>query len=186
MVASVPHRRFGPSGMIVPSWGCGRRRPLARWGANSPWSRISRNTRFPPTPMPCWRRSRARTLRYPSPANGESAITRTRRPAKRRVEGVATAGTHRLWGRDREIGELAALIDRARSGRSGCAVGSGEAGAGKRALVDAVAPTAAPQRARNGIVATESEMEVAYAGLELLCGPRMGEFHCRLRCHDPI
>ena len=75
MVASVPHRRLGPSGMIVPSWARSRRRPRTRWGANSPLIRIRRNTRLPPTPMPCSRRSRALTLRYPSPANGESVIT---------------------------------------------------------------------------------------------------------------
>lgn len=87
---------------------------------------------------------------------------------------MATAGTHRLWGRDREIGELAALIDRARSGRSGSVVVSGEAGVGKTALVDHVASTAAHQMAINRIVASESEMEIAYAGLQLLCGPMMG------------
>jgi hypothetical protein len=56
-------RWLGAAGMIVPSWGCGRRRPRIRWGANSP-SRLSRrSTRLPLTCTPCSRRSRARTLR---------------------------------------------------------------------------------------------------------------------------
>jgi len=63
MVASVPHRRLGPVGMIVPSWARSRRLPLIRCGANRPAWRISRNTRFPPTRMPCSRRSRTLTLR---------------------------------------------------------------------------------------------------------------------------
>jgi hypothetical protein len=36
MVASVPQRRFGAAGMMVPSCGRGVRRPRARWGASSP------------------------------------------------------------------------------------------------------------------------------------------------------
>jgi hypothetical protein len=36
MVASVPQRRFGPPGMIMPSCGRGLRRPRTRWGAKSP------------------------------------------------------------------------------------------------------------------------------------------------------
>jgi hypothetical protein len=58
--APTPVRRRG---MIVPSWGRGRRRPRARWGAGNPSRRSSRNTRLPLTCTPCSRRSRARTLR---------------------------------------------------------------------------------------------------------------------------
>lgn len=94
-------------------------------------------------------------------------------PDRRSVGRVTTAETQRLWGRDREIGELATLIARAREGHSGSVVVSGEAGVGKTALVDHVASAAGQQMTVKRIVAAESEMELAYAGLQLLCGPMM-------------
>jgi DNA-binding CsgD family transcriptional regulator len=50
---------------------------------------------------------------------------------------------------------------------------SGEAGVGKTALLDHMARRAAPDVRVRRIVASESEMELAYAGLQLLCGPMM-------------
>ena len=48
-----------------------------------------------------------------------------------------------LRGRRRELAELDALISRARTGRSGALVVSGEAGVGKTALLDHAATRAA-------------------------------------------
>jgi DNA-binding CsgD family transcriptional regulator len=81
-----------------------------------------------------------------------------------------------LRGRRRELAELDALLDRARTGRSGALVVSGEAGVGKTALLDRmVADAATDARVRvERIVASESEMELAYAGLQQLCGQMMG------------
>src|SRR6266508_6000 len=75
MVESVPQMMFGADGMIVPSWARGRRRPLVRWGASRPASRMILSTRLRPTRMPCSRRRRAVTLRWPSPENGEDRMT---------------------------------------------------------------------------------------------------------------
>ncbi|MEQ4722527.1 AAA family ATPase [Nonomuraea sp. B19D2] len=78
-----------------------------------------------------------------------------------------------LRGRHRELAELDALVDRARAGHSGALVVSGEAGVGKTALVDRVAARAATDVRVERIVASESEMELAYAGLQQLCGHMM-------------
>lgn len=78
-----------------------------------------------------------------------------------------------LKGRERELGELGALVGRARTGRSGALVVSGEAGVGKTALLEVVAARAAANVTVERMVASESEMELAYAGLQQLCGPRM-------------
>ncbi|MFC6078392.1 AAA family ATPase, partial [Microbispora bryophytorum] len=75
-----------------------------------------------------------------------------------------------LRGRHRESAELDALVDRARAGRSGALVVSGEAGVGKTALLDHMAARAAIDVRVERIVASESEMELAYAGLHQLCG----------------
>ncbi|MEV5572058.1 LuxR family transcriptional regulator [Spirillospora sp. NPDC052269] len=86
------------------------------------------------------------------------------------------AETVPLRGRHAESAELHALVDRAREGRSGALVLSGAAGIGKTALLDRMV---ARSRAGAGlrierIVASESEMELAYAGLQQLCGHMMG------------
>ncbi|MEU7877973.1 AAA family ATPase [Microbispora bryophytorum] len=75
-----------------------------------------------------------------------------------------------LRGRHRESAELDALVDRARAGRSGALVVSGEAGVGKTALLDHMAARTAIDVRVERIVASESEMELAYAGLHQLCG----------------
>ncbi|WP_232836006.1 AAA family ATPase [Actinocorallia populi] len=84
------------------------------------------------------------------------------------------AETAPLRGRHRELAELNALVDRARAGHSGALVVSGEAGVGKTALLDHMAARAATDVRIERIVASESEMELAYAGLQQLCGHLMG------------
>ncbi|WP_224299849.1 AAA family ATPase [Streptomyces olivaceus] len=79
-----------------------------------------------------------------------------------------------LRGRRRELSELDALVNRARAGHSGALVLSGEAGVGKTALLDHAATRATAHVRIERIAAFESEMELAYAGLQQLCGPLMG------------
>jgi DNA-binding CsgD family transcriptional regulator len=79
-----------------------------------------------------------------------------------------------LRGRDRELAELEALVTRARTGTSGALVVSGEAGIGKSALLDRLVGLAAPQVRVHRMVASESEGELAYAGLQQLCGHMLG------------
>jgi hypothetical protein len=79
-----------------------------------------------------------------------------------------------LRGRDRELAELEALVTRARTGTSGALVVSGEAGIGKSALLDRLVGVAAPQVRVHRMVASESEGELAYAGLQQLCGHMLG------------
>lgn len=78
-----------------------------------------------------------------------------------------------LRGRHRELAELDELVRRARSGRSGALVVSGEAGIGKTALLDHAAARAAARVRIERMVASESEMQLAYAGLQQLCGRMM-------------
>lgn len=89
------------------------------------------------------------------------------------LEGVPALRTP-LRGRDHELGELDALLGRARGGRSGSLVLSGQAGIGKTALIDQAMARGAVHFQVNRMVASESEMELAYAGLQLLCTPLMG------------
>jgi DNA-binding CsgD family transcriptional regulator len=79
-----------------------------------------------------------------------------------------------LRGRGRELDELDALVGRARVGRSGALVVSGEAGIGKTALLDRMVAGAGTHARVERMVASESEMELAYAGLQQLCGHMMG------------
>jgi len=74
-VRSVPQRRSGASGMIVPSWLRGPRGLPLRLGARRPCSRIKRSTRARLVRIPRWR-SFAHTLRYPSPKNAVAVSTR--------------------------------------------------------------------------------------------------------------
>ncbi|HEY6762618.1 MAG TPA: ATP-binding protein, partial [Baekduia sp.] len=78
-----------------------------------------------------------------------------------------------LRGRSHELAELDALVGRARTGRSGALVVAGEAGVGKTALLDLMAQRAAAHVRTERIVASESEMELAYAGLQQLCSHMM-------------
>ncbi|MEV5828620.1 AAA family ATPase [Spirillospora sp. NPDC052242] len=83
-------------------------------------------------------------------------------------------GTIPLRGRRRELAELDALVERARAGRSDALVVCGEAGVGKTAILEHAAARMAADVRVERIVASESEMELAYAGLHQLCGPMMG------------
>jgi DNA-binding CsgD family transcriptional regulator len=78
-----------------------------------------------------------------------------------------------LLGRDQELERLQALVRRACDGQSGALVVSGDAGVGKTAVLDRVAELAGPDLQVMRMVASESEMELAYAGLQLLCGQMM-------------
>jgi len=84
---------------------------------------------------------------------------------------VATTQTEpRLWGRRTECEQLDRMLANARVGTSSAVVVHGEAGVGKTALLDYVltnAPWCRVARA-SGV---ESEMELAFAGLHLLCAP---------------
>src|SRR3954451_7408705 len=78
-----------------------------------------------------------------------------------------------LRGRARELVELDALVDRARTGRSGAIVLCGEAGVGKTALLNHAAARAAAHARVERLTASESEMELPYAALQQLCGHMM-------------
>jgi DNA-binding CsgD family transcriptional regulator len=84
------------------------------------------------------------------------------------------AALHGLLGRRQEQRRLTALLQGAREGRAGVLVLPGEAGIGKSALLSDIAKNADDFRVcRAGGV--ESEMELAYAGLQQLCGPLTGQ-----------
>lgn len=83
---------------------------------------------------------------------------------------VSMAEATAIRGRHRELAELDALVGRARSGRSGALVVAGEAGIGKTALLNSTAARAAAHIRIERMAASESEMELAYAGLQQLCG----------------
>ncbi len=78
-----------------------------------------------------------------------------------------------LLGRDRELAELDALVTRARTGSSGALVLGGEAGVGKTMLLQRVTQRLPATVHVVRMVAAEAEMELPYAGLQLLCGPMM-------------
>ena len=86
------------------------------------------------------------------------------------------SGDHRptpLLGRRRESTLLSELLDSARHGRSGVLVIRGEPGIGKTALLaDALAQASGFRTVQ--ISGAESEMEVAYAGVQQLCAPLSG------------
>jgi len=89
------------------------------------------------------------------------------------VEFVTSVGSAQFLGRSRELAELDALVNRIRTGRSGALVLSGEAGVGKTELLERMVAGASKKLRIEKIVASESEMELAYAGLEQLCGQMM-------------
>ena len=77
-----------------------------------------------------------------------------------------------LLGRMDERQRLDELLRSARAGRGGAVVLRGEAGIGKSALLDDLAIRALDCRICRA-VGVESEMELAYAGLQQLCVPMM-------------
>ena len=78
-----------------------------------------------------------------------------------------------LVGRREEQRKLAALVERVRGGESGVLVLGGEAGIGKTALLHDVRDHASDLRVI-ALSGAESEMELAYAGVQQLCAPVLG------------
>lgn len=118
-----------------------------------------------------------RVHRWPGPAHmlvdrldGQSQTPRT----ALRHDAMTAIDATPLTGRARELSELRGLVAHARSGRSGALVVSGEAGMGKTALLDRMADAAAGRVQVKRMVASESEMQLAYAGLQQLCGQLIG------------
>src|ERR1700723_1311324 len=79
-----------------------------------------------------------------------------------------------LLGRLPERAALSQLLDGARAGRSGVLVVHGEAGVGKTALLDWAIGSAAGLRVAR-VAGVESEMELAFAALQQLCAPMLGQ-----------
>src|SRR6516165_5547976 len=78
--------------------------------------------------------------------------------------------TPALVDRQREREALDSLVQDLRSGSGRALVVRGEAGVGKSALLEYVTGVAADMRVARA-AGVESEMELAFAGLHLLCGP---------------
>ena len=73
-----------------------------------------------------------------------------------------------------ERAALSQLLDAARAGRSGVLVMHGEPGVGKTALLDWAVESAAGLRVVR-VAGVESEMELAFAALQQLCAPMLGQ-----------
>ncbi len=88
----------------------------------------------------------------------------------RATVGWTTSSETRLRGRRAESLALDQLIADARGGTSGALVLRGDAGVGKTAMLDYILGNAAGCRVARA-AGVESEMELAFAGLHLLCAP---------------
>ena len=77
-----------------------------------------------------------------------------------------------LTGRRSECGVLDRLVDAVRAGESRALVLAGEPGAGKTALLDYLAGRASGCRVARA-TGVQSEMELAFAGLQQLCAPML-------------
>jgi DNA-binding CsgD family transcriptional regulator len=73
-----------------------------------------------------------------------------------------------------ERAALSGLLDAARAGRSGVLVVRGEPGVGKTALLEHAIESAAGLRVAR-VAGVESEMELAFAALQQVCAPLLGE-----------
>ena len=80
--------------------------------------------------------------------------------------------TARLAGRRSECGVLDQLVDAVRAGESRTLLLCGEPGVGKTALLDYVADAASGCRVVRA-AGVQSEMELAFAGLQQLCAPML-------------
>src|SRR6516225_2290800 len=87
--------------------------------------------------------------------------------------GIRTRSEPTLLNRQRERAVLDGLLGDLRAGRGRALVVRGEAGVGKSALLDCLAGAAVDMRVARAVGA-ESEMELAFAGLHLLCAPLLG------------
>ena len=79
-----------------------------------------------------------------------------------------------IYGRDVERAHLADVVEAARVGVSTALVVRGEAGAGKSMLLDDLAKSATGMRTLRAL-GLEPEAETAFAGLQQLLGPLLGE-----------
>ncbi|MBS1693774.1 MAG: AAA family ATPase [Actinobacteria bacterium] len=77
-------------------------------------------------------------------------------------------------GRERQRAQLTAMVEQAHQGHSSALVVRGDAGIGKTALLHTVSDTATAELRVIRIVGAESEMELAYAGLQQICAPLSG------------
>jgi predicted ATP-dependent serine protease len=77
-----------------------------------------------------------------------------------------------LLGRGRECEVLDRLLETVRGGESGALVVRGEPGVGKSALLEYVAERASGCRVARAS-GVQSEMELAFAGLQQLCAPML-------------
>jgi hypothetical protein len=77
-----------------------------------------------------------------------------------------------LTGRRSECGVLDRLVDAVRAGESRALVVAGERSAGKTALLDYLAGRADGLRVARA-AGVQSEMELAFAGLQQLCAPML-------------
>ncbi|MGV0744333.1 AAA family ATPase [Mycolicibacterium sp. XJ870] len=86
------------------------------------------------------------------------------------------AGGRGLRGRARECAELTELLSKARAGSGQAVVLVGEPGVGKSALLEYVAEhaTATGGFRSARVVGVQSDIELAFAGLQQLCAPLMG------------
>jgi DNA-binding CsgD family transcriptional regulator len=82
------------------------------------------------------------------------------------------AGPGKLLDREAEREALSALLDGARTRRSGVLVLRGEEGVGKSALLEWAVESAAGLRVAR-VAGVESEMELAFAALQQLCAPML-------------
>ena len=73
-----------------------------------------------------------------------------------------------------ERAALSQLLDAARAGRSGVLVMRGEPGVGKTALLDHAVESVSDLRVA-WVAGVESEMELAFAALQQLCAPMLGQ-----------
>ena len=89
--------------------------------------------------------------------------------------------TTSLRGRQRECAILDALLDEVRGGRSAVLVLRGESGIGKTALLRYLTDRAAAGFTVARSVGVESEMELAFAGLQELCAPMLGGLDCLVK-----
>src|SRR5687768_7365961 len=80
------------------------------------------------------------------------------------------AAVLRLHGRRSECDALDRLVAAARAGDSRVLVLRGEAGVGKTALLDYLSDRAQGCHVAR-VAGVQSEMEIAFAGLQQLCGP---------------
>jgi DNA-binding CsgD family transcriptional regulator len=87
---------------------------------------------------------------------------------------VSLTSAPALRGRADQAAQLDGLLDQARAGRSGVLMLSGEAGVGKTALLEyVIASSSASALTVVRVAGIESEMELAFAALQQLCGPML-------------